>query len=269
MKEYNYFNGKIVAADETMIHFSDLAFLRGFGIFDFLRSIGGKPVFIEDHLDRFENAAKMMGLAIPVSRETLRDIIAEVIRLNSHELLGIKLILTGGYSSDGFTPAKKSNLLVTAKPFTFSEPTLGYKLMSYEYRREIPEIKTLSYIGPIKMLPKLRAMQADDFLYYWDGLISESSRSNVFIVKDQKVITAKTGVLHGITRKYVIKACEGIFEVEERDVTLAETLAADEVFITSSNQRIIPIIQVDTQVINQEQIGTVTKKLQELFLRQE
>jgi branched-chain amino acid aminotransferase len=269
MKAFTYFNGEILAAEETRIHISDLAFLRGYGIFDFLRAINGKPIFVEDHLDRFELAAKTMGLHILENRERLREIIAEIIQLHPHELLGIKLILTGGYSPDGFTPAEQSNFLITAKPFTFSDPALGQKLMSYEYRREIPEVKTLSYIPPIQMLPKLRAMQADDFLYFKDGLISESSRSNVFIIKDQKVITPKTGVLLGITRKYVIHACRGIFEVEERDVTLAETLTADEVFITSSNQRIVPILQIDHQIINGGQTGAVTKKLQKLLLKEE
>ena len=269
MKEFNYFNGEIVAAEETKIHVSDLAFLRGYGIFDFLRSIDSKPVFVEDHLDRFEMSAKIMGLTIPENRETLREIIAELIQLNPHELLGIKLILTGGYSPDGFTPAEKSNLLVTARPFTFRHPALGLKLMSYAYRREIPEVKTLSYIPPIRMLPQLKAMQADDFLYFSDGLISESSRSNVFIVREQKLITPKTGILPGITRKYVMKACQGMFEVEERDVTLAETVTADEVFITSSNQRIVPILQIDDQIINDRQPGIVTGKLQALLLREE
>jgi branched-chain amino acid aminotransferase len=269
VKEFNYFNGEILPAEETKIHVSDLAFLRGYGIFDFLRAIDSKPIFLEDHLDRFENAAEMMGLEIPESRDKLREIIAEIIRLNPHKLLGVKIILTGGYSPDGFHPAEKANLLVTAKPFVFHDMAATQKLMSYEYQRQIPEVKTLSYIPPIKMIPQLKAAQADDFLYHLNGLISESSRSNVFIVKDEKVITAKTGVLPGITRKHVIKACAGIFEVEERDVALSEALASDEVFITASNQRIMPITQIDTTVINQGKIGTATKKLQELFLEQE
>jgi branched-chain amino acid aminotransferase len=220
-------------------------------------------------LDRFEDAARMMGLVISEDRKALHKIIAEVIRLNQYDILGIKLILTGGYSQDGFNPADKSNLLVISKPFTFNDPVRTQKLMSYEYQREIPEVKTLNYIPSIKMLPALKAMQADDFLYFSNGLISESSRSNVFIIKNQKVITAKFGILPGITRKYVIKACQAIFEVEERDVTLAETLVADEVFLTSSNQRIIPVTQIDDSIINKSKIGIVTKKLQELFLKEE
>jgi branched-chain amino acid aminotransferase len=269
MKEFNYFNGEILTSEETKIHVSDLAFLRGYGIFDFFRVINGKPIFMEDHLDRFENSAKIMGLPINESRHQLKEIFSELIKLNHHDLLGIKLILTGGYSEDGFNPPDKSNLIITAKPFTFTNPQAGLKLMTVGYRREIPEVKTLSYITPIRMLPELRKMPANDFLYYYDGLISESSRSNVFIVKNQKVITPKTGVLPGITRKYVIKACHGIFEVEERDVSLTESLVADEVFITTSNQRIVPVTQIDNHIFNGGQIGPVTIKLQQLFINQE
>jgi branched-chain amino acid aminotransferase len=169
MKEFNYFNGEILTSEETKIHVSDLAFLRGYGIFDFFRVINGKAIFMEDHLDRFENSAKIMGLPISESRHQLKEIISELIKLNQHDLLGIKLILTGGYSEDGFNPSDKSNLLITAKPFTFTNPQAGLKLMSVEYRREIPEVKTLSYITPIRMLPELRKMPANDFYIIMTG----------------------------------------------------------------------------------------------------
>ncbi|WP_052731126.1 aminotransferase class IV [Spirosoma radiotolerans] len=71
--------------------------------------------------------------------------------------------------------------------------------MSYEYHREIPAVKTLSYLPLIQRLPHLKRQAADDYLYYSNGLISESSRSNVFIVKNKTVSTAHSGILPGIT----------------------------------------------------------------------
>lgn len=268
-KEFYYLNGEIIPSGKAMIHVSDLALLRGYGIFDFFRSVNGKPVFIEDHLDRFENSARLMDLKIPESRDRLMAIIMELIRMNPYELLGIKMILTGGYSADGYNPAENPNLIMIARPFVFKDPAKGIKLMSCEYQREIPEVKTLSYITPVKLLPKMREMGADDYLYYFGGLISESSRSNIFIVKDHKVITPKTGFLPGITRKHVIEACRGSFFLEERDVTLDETLAADEVFTTSSTQRVVAVTRIDQKVIGDGEIGRVTKKLQELLLKEE
>jgi branched-chain amino acid aminotransferase len=269
MTPYAYFNGQFTPQEKTRIQVTDLAFLRGYGLFDFLRVVAGHPIFIEDHLDRFEQAAEAMGLLMPESRESLRHIIAELIRLNPHPLLGIKLILTGGYSSDGFTPAEKPNFLALANPFDFPKSGSSLRLMSCAYRREIPAVKTLNYIFPIRMLPELKRQSADDFLYYWDDLVSESSRSNVFIVKDQTVITPHTGILPGITRKHILALCQGVFRVEERAVTLREVLGADEVFITSSNQRILPIHQLDDHLFKPLQKGFVTQKLQDLLIEKE
>jgi D-alanine transaminase/branched-chain amino acid aminotransferase len=265
-----YCNGQFLPLAETRLHVTDLAFLRGYGIFDFLRVLAGHPVFVEDHLNRFEQAAQEMNMHIPQSRENLHHILAELIRLNPpHDPMGIKLILTGGYSSDGFTPAEHPNFLALASPFVFPDADSGLTLMSYEYRREIPAVKSLSYLPPIQQLPQLKRQAADDFLYYWDGLVSESSRSNVFIVKDQTVSTPHTGMLPGITRKHVLAVCQGVFSVEERAIPLVEVFEADEVFITSSNQRIMPVRQIDHYVLPQPYPGPVTRKLQDLFLERE
>lgn len=269
MDAYAYCNGEFLPLAQTRLQVTDLAFLRGYGIFDFLRVIKGNPIFVDDHLDRFEQAAKAMGLTIPQSREKLHQLIAELIRLNPHELLGLKLILTGGYSVDGFTPAEHPNFLALASPFVFPDATTGLSLMSYDYHREIPAVKTLSYLPPIQMLPHLKRQAADDYLYYSNGLISESSRSNVFIVKNRIVSTPHTGILPGITRKHVLSICQGVFAVEERAIRLREVFEADEVFITSSNQRILPVRQIDHYVLPQPYPGPVTRTLQDLFLERE
>ena len=268
MSELFYLNGQILPSEQAVLHISDLAFLRGYGIFDFFRAVNGKTIFIEDHLDRFENSARLMSLPIPESRERLREIIQELVRLNPSELLGIKLILTGGYSPDGYTPTTP-NLVVIAKPFAFAPAKVGLKLMSLEHQRELPEVKTTNYAVPIFYLQKMKKAGADDFLYHRDGLITESSRSNIFIVKDEKLITPKRNTLHGITRKHIIQFAKNHFEVEERDVTIKEFREADEVFTTGSTKRIIPIAFVDNQPFSEGEIGKITQKLQSLFLEHE
>jgi D-alanine transaminase/branched-chain amino acid aminotransferase len=269
MTEFIYLNGEILPAEKAQLHVSDLGLVRGYGIFDFFRAIDGQPIFIEDHLDRFENSARLMGLPIPESRERLRGIILEIIRLNPQELLGVKMIMTGGYSEDGYTPAEKSNLIVTGKPFVFKPADIGMKLMSMEYRREIPEIKTLNYIVPIRALKEMKARGADDVLYHRDGKISESSRSNIFIVKDEKIITPLDGALFGVTRKHILNFAKNYFTVEERDVTVQEFWEADEVFTTGSTKRIVAITKTDNQMFSEGKVGRITKKLQELFLEEE
>ena len=264
-----YLNGEILPAEKAQLHVSDLGLLRGYGIFDFFRAIDGQAVFIEDHLDRFENSAKLMGLPIPASRQKLREIIHEIIRLNPHRLLGVKMIMTGGYSEDGYTPSPVSNLVVMGKPFEFKPADVGLKLMSMEYRREIPEIKTLNYIVPIRALQQMKAAGADDVLYHQNGKISESSRSNIFIVKNEKIITPLDGALFGVTRKHILNFAKNHFEVEERDVSVQEYFEADEVFTTGSTKRITAIVKTDNQLFSDGKVGIITEKLQNLLLEEE
>jgi branched-chain amino acid aminotransferase len=265
MKSFAYRNGAILPLADAHLHITDLALLRGYGVFDFFKSVDGKPIFIEDHLDRFEKSMELMGLDIPYTRGHLRDHILKLIQLNEGNLLGIKLLCTGGYSEDGYTPTTP-NLIMFAKPFTFAPFHQGLKLMLLEHQRELHEIKTINYIKPITILPKLSALKADDVLYYQNGLVSEASRSNLFMVKNEKVITPKDNILLGVTRKHVLKIAQKVFETEVRAVTLKELAEADEVFLTGSTKRIAPVTQIDNY---HYPIGKVTEKLYHLLLEKE
>lgn len=265
MQEYAYINGQIMPIADAKIHITDLSILRGYGVFDFFRAIDGQPIFMEEHLDRFDYSTSKLGLDLPYSREHIRENILDLIKLNQHNLLGIKLLCTGGYSEDGYTPTRP-NVMMLAKPFKMPQQNDSIKLMLVEHLRELPDIKTINYIVPIANLPKMRAVGAHDVLYHYNGLISESSRSNIFMVKEEKVITPSRNILQGITRKNILKILKNNFEVEERDITLDEFLKADEAFISGSTKRVVPVQFVDNQEFTQRKI---TKKILELLIQNE
>jgi branched-chain amino acid aminotransferase len=269
MKEYVFMNGSFMNAADAHISVNDLGLLRGYGIFDFFRAIDGKPIFLEDHLARFQASATLMNLEIPVTIDQLRQIINDIIKLTDQPLLGVKVILTGGESLDGYTPASQSMLLVTCKPFSFKDATMGMKLMTLDHQRDIPTIKTLNYIVPIRAIPAMKAMNADDVLYHSNGFITELSRSNIFIIKNQTLITPATGILYGVTRKHVLAIAKQQMAVEERNISLEEFWQADEVFTTGSTKRIIAITQVDNQAFSTGKIGKTTQALQDIFLSYE
>jgi branched-chain amino acid aminotransferase len=265
MNEYAYINGQIIPIAQAHLHVTDLGILRGYGVFDFFRAIDGKPIYLEEHLDRFENSTQKMNLTLPYSRENLRNNVLDMIRLHEHKLLGIKLLCTGGYSEDGYEPATP-NVVMLAKPFKMLPDGKTLKLMTVEHVRELSDIKTTNYIVPIKAIPQLKAGGFDDVLYHKDGLVSESSRSNVFIVKGEKVITPKSNILHGITRNNVIKVIKNHFDFEEKDFSLSDLLQADEVFISSSTKRVSPVEYVDNQQFTQKK---VCQKIVELLIQNE
>ncbi|MBL7816691.1 MAG: aminotransferase class IV family protein [Saprospiraceae bacterium] len=252
--------------ENANLNITDLALLRGYGVFDFFKAIDGRPIFMEDHLDRFESSTWLLGLKIPYTRDELKKNILELVKLNKHKLLGIKLVCTGGYSIDGYAPAEKPNLFMVAKPFIMHPFEKELSLITVEHQRELAEIKSINYIKPISVLAQLRISEADDVLYYSDGYITESSRSNIFIVKNGLLVTPDTGILKGITRKKILQFASEILPIEIRPVKLEEVLEADEVFMTGSTKRITPITKIDNKSF---QTGHFTRTLYNRLLVEE
>jgi branched-chain amino acid aminotransferase len=265
IQEYAYLNGTILPIEQAVLHVTDLGLLRGYGIFDFFRAINGKPIYLEDHLDRFEQSLAAMHLEMPYPRAALRASILQLIELNAHPLLGIKLVCTGGYSHDGYTPTTP-NLYMLAKPFTIQPPTVGVQLMLVEHLRDFYEAKTTNYVKPIHVLKATKEGGFDDVLYHHEGKILESSRSNLFIIQGDTLVTPKEKVLYGITRAHTIRLAASFLTVEERDITIAEMMMADEVFITASTRRVAPVTRINDKTF---EIGEKTLRLYELLLANE
>ncbi len=265
MKIQAFINGAFLPLENAALNITDLALLRGYGIFDFFRVIDGNPIFLEDYLDRFENSIKGLHLNLKYKRETIKDFIFKAIQLHPCPLLGIKLIVTGGYSEDGYTPTEP-NFIILPKPFLLHDFNKGLHLKTVNYLRELPEIKSINYLVPISTIPLLNAAGADDVLYFSNNLVTESSRSNFFLIKNKKLITSQRGILYGVTRKRVLAFAEKLMEVEVRDVPLEEVWEADEVFLTASTKRIAPITQIDDKRF---EIGDLTKQLYSRLLDEE
>ncbi len=258
---YAFFNNEFLPAEKTFIHVSDLATQRGYGIFDFFKVVNGRVLFMEDYFARFYKSAEVMRLAISLSRNELKQIILELIRKNGLSDSGIKMILTGGYSPDGYEIASP-NLIITQHPLSMpSNSTIekGIKIITHEYVRDIPHVKTINYIMGIYLQQKIKEQQAADVLYHMNGKVSEFPRCNLFIVKeDNTVITPADRVLHGITRKNILSLSGKKYSVTEGLVKLEDVYKAKEVFLTSTTKRIIPIVEIDETKIGNGKAGPVS-----------
>ena len=272
MIKYYSVNGTLVPADAATLGVSDLAILRGYGMFDFFLVKNGRPLFLEDYLDRVEKSAAQLHLHLPVTREELSGQIMRVIRANGLPDASMRLVLTGGYAEDGYSPSVP-NLLIMEYPFPHYPPsryTQGVKLMLHEYQRTFPSAKSINYLVGIYLLPQQKAAGADDVLFHHNGLIYETTRANFFIVKqDGTIVTAADGILEGITRKKLLEVARRHFRVEERNLSMEELKTASEAFITSSTKRVMPVVQVGDVVIGDGKPGEVTHRLLDLLKAEE
>lgn len=268
MIKYYAVNGEIIPREQAVIGVDDLAILRGYGMFDFFLVREGHPLFFDDYLDRFERSARLLHLVLPFSREELKAQIMRLIRANDLQEAGLKLVLTGGYSPDGYS-FTRPNLVILASPlpqYPSAKYEKGVKLMLHEYHRSIPTAKTINYIVGINLLPQMQAAGAEDVLFHFGGLVFETTRANFFIVKnDGSVVTASEGILAGITRKKTLEIARQHLQVEERNLTMEELKTAKEAFISSSTKQIMPVVRVDGFSIGNGRPGEITRQLMRLL----
>ena len=259
------FNGEIVDSSQVALPINDLAVLRGYGIFDFFRLSDGVPLFVDDHLKRFYNSAQVARLPISISQTELKSLIFDLIRENQMPVSGIRMVLTGGTGAGAYAIGIP-NLIVTQESIKFPSEEMyqeGVKLITHEYLRDIPEVKTINYMTGIWLQQKIDDAGAFDVIYHHKGLVHELTRSNVFVVNaDHQIITPKDHVLLGVTRGHLLKALANQFEVIEKELPIEHLRIAKEIFITGTTKKVLPISQIDDVAY---EIGEVTQKAQALF----
>jgi len=266
--KYVSINNNMVLAADAKVGVGDLAMHRGYGIFDYFKVVDGRPVFMDDHFNRFYNSAKEMHLDVMFTRAELKKSINELMENNNMPNSGIKLLLTGGYSEDGYKMGKP-NLIILQYPLDFKEGNereTGLKLAAISHQRQLPSIKTIDYLMAVRLHPFMKENGFDDVLYHNNGTITECPRANFWIVSGSEIITAASNILRGITRSKVLGFDIDGYTVVERDFTLHDLANAQEAFITSTTQYAYPVAAIDGRMIGDGKIGPVTKRIKNMLL---
>lgn len=260
---YCYFNGEVIDESKASISIHNLGVQRGFGVFDLFRGRAGKPVFMEDHLDRFDQSQQFLGLDRLVEKEEIREAIDALQEKNRFKESSFKLLILGD-GSESEPALKPLFFIINADLSGFKNPECAMVIL-HEYLREYPLIKSINYLTSNQLHRQRMKAGAIDVIYHKDGIISEASRSNVFIVKDGVIRTPKRNILEGITRKQILTfGCE-IATIEIGEVTLSEFHLADEVFISSTLKEIMPVVAIDGNEVRDGRVGPLTQRIKESF----
>lgn len=261
---YCYFDGALLEESKAHISIHNLGLQRGFGIFDLFRGRNGKPVFMEDHLDRFDRSQAFLGLDRIISKEEIRDAVTGLQEWNDFQESAFRLMLLGD-GSEAEARLKPLFYITNSDLSAHSSPESAGVIL-HEYLREYPKIKSINYLTSNHLHRKKMEASAIDVIYHSNGLITEASRSNVFIVKDGVMKTPGENILEGITRKQVLGFCENIAPCLVGDVTVDEFMEADEIFISSTLKEILPIVSINGNRIGDGRTGAITYQIREHFL---
>ncbi len=267
-----YVDGLFVPSDQAVIPVDDLAVLRGFGVFDLVRTYSGKPFFLKEHIDRLRHSAAEIGLHAPWTTRELISIVSETLAKNSYRESNIRIVVTGGSSPDFTTPQDKPRLLVLVSPLPELPETWyseGVKIITRVTDRFKPGIKSINYIPATVALEEARRKSAIEALYLdRQDCVLEGTTSNIFAFIGKALVTPGRDILSGITRQVVLAVAAKHFEVQIRDISRQELVQADEVFITGTNKGVVPVVQVDDTVIGNGAPGPLTRRLTDDLARQ-
>lgn len=247
--------------------------LWGLAATEMMRSYAGKVVFSDRHVDRLLNSAKAMQFEadhqhLP-EKTTLKSLINKAVRRNTHlidpsEDLGLSVCITAGVNQH------LAHQIDCSKSGTLS--ILPFRLPLSNYKRQlttgqhlvtstVQQITDASIPGHIKSRSRLHwrlaeidvrrnYSDANPLLLDDDNYVTETSTSNLFIVKDSVISTPAVNILHGVTRQVVLELAASIrLDAHETNLTLNDVIAADEVFVSSSLSGICSVTQINGQTV--------------------
>lgn len=264
-----YLNGRIVPANEAAISPFDIGLLRGYAVFDLLRTVNGDPFLLSEHLDRFRASADQLGLTVPATDAEIADVVDELLRLNDHTEATVRMVLTGGVSADGmgFDPSTPTFYILTHElhepPASLYES--GGRLITELHRREVPAAKTTNYLTMVRNRQRTAAAQALDLLYHDGERIFEAASASVYFVRGDTILAPLSDVLHGTIGAFVLDLARQRYAVVRTDVTLDEAFAADEAFLTSTTRGVVPIVLIDDRPVGDGTVGAVTRDLMDSY----
>lgn len=219
-------------------------------VYEVMRVMEGIPLFLEDHLERLENSMKYLCRNFQISPRNVARQIRQLSKANQIQTGNVKIICTCNVKEKH---PEHSRILVCFIPHhypTAAEYMQGITMRSLELERPNPNAKFIN-IGVTKTVNELKHTTGANevLLINHEGVITEGSKSNVFMVYESKVVTpARELVLPGITREKVADICKArnipLIENRPRREELQKISGA---FITGTSPKVMPVRQIDDQ----------------------
>ena len=254
-------NGQFVDTEQAKLACNDSAVLFGDSLFETLKAQDGQLQFLEQHLDRLELAARLLNF--PCDRPALRSALLETAARLAAPLARLRLTLSRGPMTGLSLPAAESgHFFIIASPYQepdSAERQQGVVCVFAPNRRvnplsHLPQLKRGNYADCLYAADYARRKGAREALFQTeDGQVLEGATSNLFIVKNDILLTPPAGelVLAGIIRRQVLLAAKSLkLPAKEQPITVDELFTADEAFLTNSLFGLLPMAQIEGRTLS-------------------
>ena len=270
-----YLNGFYMPVEEATISVMDRGFLFGDGVYEVIPVFGNKLLRVDEHLNRLHNSLNRISLPNPHNNEEWAEIFSSLLKKNDGEDRAVYLqISRGAYAKRDLTINAGHQPTVFAMVLPVTPPDIevvsaGISVITVDdFRWNACDIKSTSLVASVMLKQQAGNANVEDAILIRNGVVTEGTASNVFLVKDGMILTPSTGrqLLPGITRDLVIEiAKNNSILVEEREVKEAELYSADEIWMTSSTREIAPVISLNGEAVGDGVAGEMWKRVMDLY----
>jgi D-alanine transaminase len=274
-----YLNGDYLPVEEATVSVMDRGFLFGDSVYEVVPVFGNKMLRLDEHLARLQNSLNRICLSNPFTDDEWERIFSELLQKNKGDDRAIYLQVSRGVFAkrDLSIPAQaddSSQATVFAMVLQVASPDIevvsaGISVITVDdFRWNACDIKSTSLVANVMLRQQAAEADVEDAILIKNGVVTEGTASNVFIVKNNVLITPPTGrhLLPGITRDLVIEiAKNNTILIEEHEIKEAELYDADEIWMTSSTREIAPVISLNGEKVGSGEAGVMWRHVMNLY----
>ena len=269
-----YMNGDYVPANQASISVFDYGFLRGDTVYDTTSAWHGWIFKLDAHVNRLFDSLRAVQLEIPLAPEELKHAIVETTRRCGLQDAYIKCLVTRGRPQEGTRDLRSCmpTIIIFVTPYVWILPPEKFEtgarvniasVRSIPPQSLDPRIKSVSRLHfDLASLETYAAGMDETIMLDLDGHVTEGPGFNVFMVKNNALLTPPAGILRGITRDTVMELAEEAGrQMQVTPVTAYDLLAADEVFLSSTAGGVMPVVEIEGRRIGDGKVGDVTRDI--------
>lgn len=271
-----YANGQWVNENDAVIPVDERGHQFGDGVYEVTRIYEGKPFMMREHVDRLVKSAEAIRMDLGMTVEEIESLMMEAVERSGEKNCDVYIQITRGIAKRGhlFPKDVKPSITMTVRPMeviAMEERLAGKTAIFHEDERW-----KNCYIKSLNLLPNILAKQvandagAYEAILIRDGYVTEGTSSNIFIVQNGELVTRPLSnyILAGITRMRVEQLAEQLnIPFVEREFTKEDVLEAEEVFMTSTTNEVLPLVEIDGTTIGSGVAGPVTERVAKQFLQ--
>lgn len=270
-----YLNGDFVPLERATVSVLDRGFLFGDGVYEVIPSYGGQFLGLHAHLDRLDSSLAAIRLANPLTQDQWVEILQRLINAAPTRDQYVYLQVTRGVAAERdhlCPPGIAPTVFAMARPIKPRGPEIAAQGVACVTRQDPRwgrcEIKAISLLASVLMRLEAQDEGALETIMIRDGLITEGSSSNVFVVTGGTIATPAKGhlILAGITRDLLLGfAREAGVRYREGPVCTETLRRADEVWLSSSTREVLPVTRLDGEPVGDGTPGPLWRRLDALY----